>query len=227
MRVSGVALLIAGLLVVSGCGLQDYESRMEYEQKRVKYYEEENQNLEPKPITWPAPKEKKDLMAKEALFFRPPKEVSTTPEDTPLGPLNLFFRYPAKKTSGFEDMLVAPLMSFKGADKLKQSILEELGMNGLKPTPKEMGQRSGRPVPFELYRDTAANAPYLYVHRNDPFLVLVLFRPGEQNPGAERLEALMDYSLGSLLTGNAATQRHGSWRPPAPAPAAPNTPSRP
>jgi hypothetical protein len=212
-------------LLLAGCGLQDYESRTAYEQKRIKYYDEENEQLEPNPITLPEPKEKEgQVIAKGSLFFRPPKGVSTTPNETSQG---MFYRYAGSRNAGFDELLVAPLMTTKGADKIKEALLQEVGMSEMVPMHKEMGARSGHPISFEYYHNTAsATAPYLYIQGSDPLMVAILFRPAEKQ-SADRLETLMDYSLGSLLMGIPATQKYRTWKPLAPRTPATNPPSRP
>lgn len=83
------ALLI---LVVSGCGLSDYEQRLDRDRKRWQQFDEANKNLEA-PIEPPTEKvvrvdnetKKKEVVtvpAFDELFLRPPKGIATTAKDT-------------------------------------------------------------------------------------------------------------------------------------------------
>ncbi len=77
---------LAGLaLVLSGCGLADYEKRMEKAQADLQRYEEENRLLD-KPVYVPSQKDKGPLAN---VFFRPPRGISSTAanENDPRGGL--------------------------------------------------------------------------------------------------------------------------------------------
>src|SRR5205807_10091928 len=78
----GLVLFAAVVLPLgSGCGLDHYEQQMEAEQKRLKYLDDENQNLEGSPLKLPEKKgEDKEAVPANEFFFRPPKNISTAPD---------------------------------------------------------------------------------------------------------------------------------------------------
>lgn len=98
-------------VVLSGCGLRDYEKRMAYEQERLAYIEKENELLGPpvsfaarKPVTHPEKSDKKlDKKKKQEdqpaptpnLFLRLPKELKSTGKE--IAPESLVFAFSAVK----------------------------------------------------------------------------------------------------------------------------------
>src|SRR5947209_16442704 len=97
-------ILLALLVLCGGCGLTDYEARLEVQQKRLKYIEDENQNLE-KDVTLPND-DNDNFVDTSVFYFRPPKGIKTETEPKMLG--KYFYVYPSVRSdSGFKDVLIA------------------------------------------------------------------------------------------------------------------------
>src|SRR5262249_24494654 len=92
MHLLTVNCIVAAL--ACGCGLSEYESLMANSQERVRRFEEENKNLDAR-IKWP--KKKKNEKNYVAVFFRPPKGISLTPNPNKNGSL---YVYPRTASSG-------------------------------------------------------------------------------------------------------------------------------
>jgi hypothetical protein len=98
-RAAWAALPLA--LLAGGCGLADYEARMQQAQARVNRYDEENRVLGD-PIIIPSRKVEAKVEGGRrgaarsvpivALFLRPPRGISPAPEDEAIK--DLVFRYP-------------------------------------------------------------------------------------------------------------------------------------
>jgi hypothetical protein len=79
----GVALL--ALVAVAGCGLDEYEKRMELAAARLKIYDEENGllgaplNQPPEPATAPEDLKKQEELRQMGVFLRPPKQIRPDP----------------------------------------------------------------------------------------------------------------------------------------------------
>ncbi|HZU34721.1 MAG TPA: hypothetical protein VFA18_02360 [Gemmataceae bacterium] len=101
----------AVVLFLGGCGLQDYQSRMAFEQERVKYEERENQLLGP-PIRFADRQEVKHPEKEPPKTETPKKKKKHDKDEGPLTP-KLFLRLPANiKTLGHEVAPEAQLFRF-------------------------------------------------------------------------------------------------------------------
>jgi hypothetical protein len=95
------SLLALGLLLGAGCGLGDYEKRVEEERARVQAFEEEDRALGV-PLLMPdnpyaADEGKNHPMPQNEMFLRPPRGISSRPadEEKPIRAGDVFlFRYP-------------------------------------------------------------------------------------------------------------------------------------
>ncbi len=215
-------LVLALCLPLSaGCGLSEYEDRMEREQKRVNYIDEENKHLEGTPLKLPEKKsDDKKPDEKEAgpeLFFRPPKGFATTAEPKPTG---ILIRFGAGSAKGFEYLLVAVERTDKTEDfkKRVQASLVQASLSTIpgNTKPKEVGQRSDRPLRYDCVEQSNHPELLVYFYREDPYSVAIVFRKDTAAQGGANLEESINYSLASLMVGSAAGNRLRSWTPRAP-----------
>jgi hypothetical protein len=216
----GVSLLLAG----SGCGLEHYEQQIESEQKRVKYLDDENQNLEGSSLKLPEKKgEDKEAVASNDFFFRPPKGISPTPDPQPLG---LLYRYPSTNSNGnVQDLLVAVIKTKEGTDKFRQDILQNLRSLGLSAAgaakSRDAGALAGYPVHYDFYElqggpNQPGGAVYFYreyIEGEGAYQVALAFRAAASSPAALSDSPLMELTLGSLRMGGAAQTQYKRFRP--------------
>ena len=223
-------LLTAGLLVQgAGCGLDHYEQQLESEQKRVKYLDDENRNLE-NPLKLPEKKgEDKEGVPERDFFFRPPKDISTTPDPKPVG---ILFRYPstnpnANLQDNIQELLVAVAKAKESTDSFQRSVLQTLrssfstGASGASKSRDVGGAAGGHTVHYDYYElQGTPNQPggcvYFYRSENVPgegvyqvALALRDTRPArdrerQSGPGAEP---------GLLGVGNAAKVQYSRFKP--------------
>ena len=209
-------LILFGLffLSASGCGVGEYEARMDEQQKRVQYLDDENKYLEGKPLKLPEKKtEDKEALLNEEFFFRPPTGISTTPDERPFA--GIVYRYASSNNAIFQDLLVAVAKTDK-REKFVKDVLSQIPGLGA-PKPHEVGQLIGQPVRYDSYHETSPNptGPYAYFLRDaPPYQVALIFRPVANPASAANIEASINYSLGSLRVGPAAAQKLRTWKPP-------------
>jgi hypothetical protein len=86
-----ISLLLV-LLLLSGCGLSDYEAKMVEAQEHIRRLDEEAKNLDD-PLTIPTQKEKEGEPEQPVanVFFRPPKGIANKPDPQIIG--GLIYRY--------------------------------------------------------------------------------------------------------------------------------------
>src|SRR5262245_17627910 len=108
-----VAILVAlGPILVSGCGLGDYEERLKEDRARVKLIEQERLQLgEPVDLPQPKPDDlRPPALAEAIVYFRPPKvfQCKKTPEEAVYwNKMPFLYRYPGK--DGRDVMLACPI----------------------------------------------------------------------------------------------------------------------
>jgi hypothetical protein len=217
----GVGFLLLG----SGCGLDHYEHQMESEQKRVKYLDDENRNLEGSALKLPEKKgEDKEAVQSNDFFFRPPKGISTTPEPQALG---LLYRYPSTNPNdNIQDLLVAVVKTKESTDKFRQDILQNLrglGLSAAGPVKsRDAGVPTGHPVHYDFYElQGGPNQPggsvhfyREYIEGEGAYQVAVAFRGTPSSPaGIPNDSPLIDLTLGSLRLDGAAQAQYKRFRP--------------
>lgn len=217
-------LLAASLLVGSGCGLEHYEQQLDAEQKRVKYLDDENQNLDA-PLKLPERKaEDKEAVQEKDFFFRPPKGISATPEPKPIG---ILYRYPASDPNGnLQDILLA-VVKKDGTEKFRNEVLQVLQSQGLRaagpPKNRVVGGAAGRPLSYDFYElQGAPNQPAgsVYFYReNVPgegvYQVALAFRGTPSSPAGIAAEnPVLELALASLRVDGSAQVQHARFRPP-------------
>ncbi len=180
-------LIPIALLALTGCGVADYEKKMQDAEVRVQRFDEENRLLG-EPLFLPAHTDKEEG-APIDVFLRPPKGVETKDKTQP-GELE--YHYPA--TSGVcTDLYLSFGAKDDGRDKLEKAIADRLGAAAPNWQPVEVRPPFGRPaVAFDAveFADprAAANAPadYIaYVHQTPGLpAVGVVFRFLQSNRAA-------------------------------------------
>jgi hypothetical protein len=216
------------LLVGSGCGLDHYEQLMEAEQKRLKYFDDQNQNLEGNPLKLPEKKgENKDAAGDKDFFFRPPKGIATTPEPKPIG---ILYRYPSTDPNGnLQDMLVAVLKSKEGTERFRNDVLQNLQSLGLRAAgpikSREAGTQVGPPIRYGFYElqgppNQPGGSAYFFHEATSgetDFQIALVFQGTPSSPaGIPNDNSVMELTLGSLRVGNAARTQYSHFKPPPP-----------
>jgi hypothetical protein len=221
-----IRLTLLGLgfvLLGGGCGLDHYEQQLESEQKRVKYLDDENQNLEGNPLKLPEKKgEDKEAVQGNDFFLRPPKGISTTPDAQPLG---LLYRYSSTNPNGnIQDLLVAVVKTKDSTEKFRQDILQNLRALGLSATgptkSRDVGVPTGHPVHYDFYElQGGPNQPggFVYFYREyiegeGAYQAALAFRGTPSSPLASD-SPVIDLTLGSLRVAGAAQAQHKRVRP--------------
>ena len=203
-RVCIVAPLL--FLTMGGCGLADYESKMERGQKLIEFIDKQNVYLG-NPIE-PPPPEKAPAgpdgtvvpKPKVELFLRLPKGVETRPEPATIGPI--LYRYPKevvlatrpspraapiqKGLPEFQEVLVA-INTERNRDEFWTAILSPYGApaNTTSTMTRETLQAPGRPsLVFEKLSFSASSPPppssyYFFVHQAQNVMVGIVFRTGK------------------------------------------------
>jgi hypothetical protein len=225
-----LALFGAGLLLLgSGCGLDHYEQQMEAEQKRLKYLDDENRYLEGSPLKLPEKKgEDKEAVPANEFFFRPPKNISTTPDPIPIGNL---YRYlstnpNANIQDNIQELLVAVVKTKEGTDNFRQTVLQTLRSLGLREGPIKSreagGVLAGQMVHYDFYElQGAPNQPggIVYFHRGESvpgegaYQVALAYRATSSQTVIANDSPLMELSLGTLRVGGAAQTQYSRFRP--------------
>ncbi len=201
-----LCLLAVGLVILSGCGLSEYEGKMAEEQKRLRYLDEENKNLEG-PLEFAPKKRETDKDAKpllpEELFVRLPKGIARKPDELPIS--GIAYRYRAAATNApFSEIFL--VVTKEPSATFLQDVQRVLNSSCTSISPKPI-QRPGREagqfeaVPFEMGRDPQTGLSF-YFYRAQGFQVALVFHTNDTANTA------IEYSLGSLFVGPLASQQH-------------------
>jgi hypothetical protein len=227
-RRSATLLLFATVLLLpgSGCGLDHYEQQMEAEQKRVKYLDDENQNLEGNPLKLPEKKAgDKEAIPANDFFYRPPKGISTTPDPKPIG---ILYRYPSTDpNANIQELLVAAVKTKEGTDNFRTSVLQTLrssfGLREGEPKTRDAGgPAAGHTVHYDYFDlQGAPNQPggvvYFYreyVQGEGAYQVALAFRAMTSQPVIANESPALELTLASLRVDSAARAQHNRYKPP-------------
>jgi hypothetical protein len=202
---------------------------MEAEQKRLKYFDDQNQNLEGNPLKLPEKKgEDKEAVGDKDFFFRPPKGISTTPEPQQIG---ILYRYPSTDSDGkLQALLVAVLKSKEGTEKFHHEVLQNLQIVGLRPAgpikSREAGMQIGQPIRYDFYElQGPPNQPggsVYFFHESTSgetdYQVALAFQGTPSSPtGISNDNPVMDLTLETLRVGSGARAQYNHFKPPPPA----------
>ncbi len=144
-----IATIASASLTTAGCGLQDYEARMETQQNRLRYMELQNQNLEPYKLQLPDRKPEDDL-AKEEFFMRPPKGISGDGDDKIIG--SDIAHFPSNGGTPIRDVWVAAVKR-DNDKKFQKDVLELLKINARKVQTKTVGGAGLPQLNFDWIHD--------------------------------------------------------------------------
>jgi hypothetical protein len=231
--------IAAALLLgaIGGCGLAEYEAKMEEAQKRIDYLDKLNAYLggaiePPPPEKNPAgPDGTVTIKPKIDLFLRVPKGIETKFEPATVG--GVLYRYPrdpatarpvqragsapVKQPPEFQEVLVA-VSTDRSRDEFWQAILGPFGGIDTSSMTRETLQTPGRP-PL-IYEKLAFSAPspptsyFFFVHQGPNVLVAVVFTVKHDLATNAEVVAAMEYSLRSLGVGPEAGPVRSKFRPP-------------
>lgn len=199
---AGIAFLCA---CCAGCGLADYEARMDLQQRKLKYVEEQNQNLEPYKVLLSDRKPDDDL-AREEFFLRPPKGLDGNGDEKTVGADIVHFS--GKGNSALTDMWIAAVKRDNDV-KFQKDVLELLKINPRQKKPKTVEPVGSAPLNYDWVHDEqGARGTYdAYFYKKAPYLVAIVFKI-EGSKEQALLQKQMDYSLATMrLASEAKTQK--------------------
>jgi hypothetical protein len=204
--------LAGGLLAVllAGCGLADYEARMEDTQAQVDRFDEERRTLAD-PIEIPTRrmvakdgKESKVPAINHPFFFRPPIGIRPTAEpDAVFGPA---YRFPRTGSTGFTDVFLVfgnePAAVF--VDKVVKAFprnIDPVQSSKFEVTvPNRFGPGAEQPLTFEVRDFNDAKANWTACARTEGNATTVVVFRMEKGKRKE-LEPAMKMSLSTLAVG--------------------------
>lgn len=192
-------------LCCAGCGLSDYEARMDLQQKKLRYVEEQNQNLEAYKVLLPDRKPEDDL-AREEFFLRPPKGLDGNGDEKTVGADIAHFS--GKGNTAFADMWIAAVKRDNDV-KFQKDVLELLKINSRQKKPKTVEPVGSAPMNYDwIHDEQGARGTYdAYFYKKAPYLVAIVFKT-EGNKETTLPQKQMDYSLATMrLASEARTQK--------------------
>lgn len=203
---------------------------MESEQKRLKYLDDENHNLEGSPLKLAEKKgDDKEAVQANDFFFRPPKGISPTPDPKPIG---ILYRYPptnpdANVPDNIQELLVAVVKTKEGMDNFRLNVLQTLrssfGLGAVGPKSRDAGgEAAGHTLHYDYYELLGApNQPgglvYFYrehIQGEGAFQVALAFRATTSQPALANDSSVMELTLASLRVGSAAQAKHSRYKAP-------------
>ncbi len=193
--------LVATVLVCGGCGLGDYEARMDLQQKKLKYAEEQNQHLEGFKVQL-SDRKPEEAVVKEDFFFRPPKGFDGNGDDKTIGADIVHF--PVTKEGAFKDLWIAAVKRDNEA-KFQKDVLELLKINSKTKKPKTVGGVGLTQVNYDwVHDDQGSRGCYdAYFYKKAPYLVAIVFKTDSSKDGAGP-PPQVDYALASMRVGSEA-----------------------
>ena len=193
--------LAATALVCGGCGLADYEGRMDLQQKKLKYAEEQNQNLEGYKVLL-SDRKPEDEVVKEDFFFRPPKGFDGNGDDKTIGADIVHF--PAKNEGAVKDLWIAAVKRDNEA-KFQKDVLELLKINSKTKKPKTVGGIGLAQLTYDwVHDDQGARGCYdAYFYKKAPYLVAIVFKTDSSRDGSGP-PPQVDFALASMRVGSEA-----------------------
>jgi hypothetical protein len=225
------------LLGTIGCGLAEYEAKMDEAQKRIEYLDKMNTYLggaieSPPPEKSPAAADGTvTVKQKVDVFLRVPKGIETKFEPGVLG--GVLYRYPrdttvarpaqragvppSKQPPEFQEVMVA-VSTDRSRDEFWQAILGHFGSPETNTMTRDTLQAPGRPsLTYEKLEFVAPSPPTTYffnVYQAQNVLVAVVFAVKPDIAKNPDVAAAMDYSLKSLGVGPEANLARSRFRPP-------------
>jgi hypothetical protein len=222
-RKKAIALAAALFLVAVGCGLHEYEERLDQQQQRLAYIEEENKNLGA-PVKFKARKEVKEgetTKPAPKIFLRLPKGIPVQGEETFPGSLLYCFNKDSSKATGVDEVCVAGGKE----EHFEKDVVAEVRKRFMLDEPRRQEDKVETPLDGEAVRFTAYSAidgktpksSYLiYFYENAGYHVAIVYRqqPATDDSGKIAFDPRIDYSIKSLAMGAAAVQKQREYRAP-------------
>jgi hypothetical protein len=216
LRWTRAALLTAAVLLTVGCGLSDYEYRMNQEQERLDYLEEEARYLGD-PVQLPPPKEgKKGAKKDEDVFFRPPRGISDK-ADSKQPPGSMLISFPAGRNSKFKDVQMVVSKGKKSVEDFRKEVMLPFG--GVRQTKRITVEHkaSHRPQDFDSCGADDPQGPataYIYFCKQGDYQAAIVFRvPADSGALGEEAKNMIRLSLASLVLGRNAQEQWRVYRP--------------
>ena len=195
-RLTGTLALASLLLICGGCGLTDYEARLEMQQKRLKYMEEANKNLNEGPVNLSDRATEEVAGNYKDFFLRLPLGISADPTGKPVGRFDV---YPSlKQDSGFRDVLLA-VANEENGDRFKNDLLKILNITG-NPTSRDIPRPLEKPLGYDFYQGQNVQ---LYIPQNSKYQTAIAFRTSGSGNAAV-IEERIKFCLASFADGTKA-----------------------
>jgi hypothetical protein len=201
--------MLAVVLGSGGCGLTDYEARLEVQEKRLKYMEEENKNLNDRPVNLSDRVTEDGGVKYKQFFLRVPLGISHNVDDKAEGKFDVY--QSLKPESGFQKILLA-VENDDDVEKFKTAVVAALFKPAPTPTVKSIPRPLDKPQTYDFYQK---DGKQLYIPQNSYYRVAIAFFPsGSANQTL--VDERIKYSLASFADGRKAeTQRRVSRAQPA------------
>lgn len=185
---------------------------MELQQRKLRYTEEQNQNLEAYKVQL-SDRKLDDEVPREDFFLRPPKGISGTGDDKLVG--QDIVHFPATGNAPIQDMWIAAVKRDTDV-KFQKDVLELLKINPRTKKPKSAGGVGLPQVAYDwIHDDQGSKGTFdAYFFKKAPHLVAIVFRTeGSKDPGNPPPQ--IDYALATMRVGaEARAQKAGKATPP-------------
>jgi hypothetical protein len=217
LRLRAFLILAAGSLLVAGCGLNDYETKMIQEHETLLYLDEQAKSLDV-PVKFPERTEKEGVVRSKDVFIRPPKGIRVDPEKK--GPpqygtlLSQYLPSPRANTGSFKEVAVAA--STKSMEDFKKDVIHAFGIDKDVSTSKLSVERGPgqTPLTFDQARIDASDGQHTFlIHflRDPKIKLAVVFKLPKDDTQASKT---MKLSLASVAVGANARQQWSSFKAP-------------
>jgi hypothetical protein len=203
-------------LAGQGCGLAEYEAKMQFQQDRLNYAERENRFLESESLQLPATMEDDNEVIPATHFFcRPPRDIEPVPSEAKLGNILHIFRARGLQ-SALREMMVG-MVKTDGSSRFIEDVLSVLGCQGAARSFVDLSP-PGRPaLHLERYEEEQPDeVTQVYFYRDGPYEAAVVFKLSPSGAQQSGMQEAIKYSLGSLRTGNLASEMVRVYKPPPP-----------
>jgi hypothetical protein len=203
-----LSIALAGI-VLSGCGLSDYEAKMAAAQADVHRFDKENEYLA-EPIEWP-PETGVGKGPKEAdLFFRPPKGIRQKAESSSADE-NKMYKYSAVDSKSAFSQVEVGAVNEKEEGDLFEFLLVRFGADKDKVSHQDRKVFGGRTLKVDAVRVESEGSSYsIYGWRRDGYSFAVIFKVNKSRKNEASEEALR-LSLESIAVGRDAAERRRTF----------------
>jgi hypothetical protein len=201
------APLVLSSFAVGGCGLAEYEARMETQQKKIQYAKDQDDNVEAGKLKMPERKGD-DQLPKDDLYLRPPKGVSTSPDEKLEGKDTIAHYFAKSETNAVQELFVAGLKS-DNESKFQKDFLDALKIRA--GNKKEFKVGWNEETKFDWIRDDQGKKGifdvFFYRTKNPSILVGIVYKTDGAKESGGMPPKQVGYSLASLKLGNDARRQ--------------------